>query len=212
MRHPIPYMTKTKTGWNYNPLWRRECRAPKVLTMPKPRVEDSARTVARLGKLKGDKRAKDHVGWRAGDFYLAATDGHRALLLPFPVPDTLKERKELPPDMSELPYSFVELPDCFYTVLQRAIAIHSDAPWAVSLDIGERFIVKAKADDHDTFQEEIATFMLVTKGATIGFNAKYLMDALGVWPLYLHFTDAEHMVVLRPEDDSWRYLLMPLKL
>ncbi len=207
MPHPIPCMTPTRTGWNYNPPWQRECRAPKVLTMLKPRVETSAKTIARLKKLKGDNFER-YIGRGAGEFQLVATDEHRALLLPH----RDEESKELPLDMSELPWNFVELPECFYTVLQRAITIHTEAPWAVSLDIGERLVVKAEADDGDTFQEEIATSMLVTKGATIGFNAKFLLHALGVWPLYLHFTDAEHMVVLRPDDDSWRYLLMPLKL
>lgn len=207
-RHPIPYMTKTRTGWNYNPPWQRECRAPKVSVMPKPRVESSEKTIARLKKIK-DEHTERWLDRRSGDFYLAATDGHRALLLP----DDGKERKELTDDFGELPNSNIRLSEGFYTILQRAIAIHTEAPWAVSLDIDfGSSTVRAEADDGDTYQESVLSIGVLTSTPTIGFNAKFLTAPLGVWPIYLHFTDAEHMVVMRPEDDSWRYLLMPLKL
>jgi len=211
MRHPIPYMHPTRTGWDYRPPWIKECEAPKPQTMPEPRVETSEKAIARLRKLK-DEHAERWIGRRAGDFYLASTDGHRALLLPWK-PD-MAEGKELPPDMSKLPHNCVKLSEGFYTVLQRAIAVHTEAPWAIELAINKGSVtVKAEAADDDTYQETVDTFsVLLASYPTIGFNAKYLLHALGVWPLYLHFTNAEHMVVLRPEDDSWRYLLMPLKL
>lgn len=204
MKHSIPYMRETKTGWSYNPPWIAACKPPKVTTMPKPRVEDDSKTIARLRKIKGDERTDRYVGRRTGDYHLVATDGYRALLLPGE-----GNGKEMP-GFGDIPFNFVVLPEQFYIVLQRVIAFHSEKPWAVVITINiTSLTVWAEAQD-DTYEESIITPSIGE--ATIMLNAKYLLDALGVWPLYLHFSDKDCMVVLRPDDDSWRYLLVPLKL
>lgn len=215
MKHSIPHMRKTATGWSYNPPWVRECEAPKVSTMPKPRVEGSAKTVARLLKIKGDGQSA--VGRRAGDYYLAATDGHRALLLPrsvLPVEEiaTVQESKALPDEFCTLPPNTFVTGAWFHLALRRALVIASDREGNdVSLTINPRSVTVAAEYEGDTFSEEI-TAVVQGESEQIGFNAKYLLDALGVWPLYFHYSDEDNMAVLRPEDDSWRYLLLPLRI
>lgn len=212
MKHSIPYMRETKTGWIYNPPWIAACKPPKAITMPKPRIEDSNKTIARLKKIKGDG-CKRLIGKRAGAFYLASTDGYRALLLPGSGsrPSDLMgtELKDLGPEFGELPAKYVKLCRPFYTCLQRAAAFLGEEPWATSLTIRAGLLTVSAKVDGDTYREGVVE---PGEGAVISFNAKYLLDALGVWPLYLHFSDKDCMVVLRPDDDSWRYLLIPLKL
>lgn len=205
MKHSIPYMRETKTGWSYNPPWIAACKPPKAITMPKPRTENSGKTIARLKKIEGDERSA-YLSRKVGDYYIAATDGHRALLL-------LGEGngKEMAGGFGDIPFNFVILPEQFYTAMQRAIAFTED-PWAITITINaESLTVKAEVEGN-TYEEDIIAPSTAEPSVTIGLNAKYLIDALGVWPLYLHFADSEQAVVLRPDDDSWRYLLMPLQL
>lgn len=208
MKHSIPYMTKTRTGWNYNPPWKRECKPPKPQTMPKPRVEDSAHTIARLCKIGGNESCQRQIGKRAGEFYLAATDGHRALLLP----DNREEREGMPAEFGELPPNTFVTGAWFFLALKRAMCISNEEPWGISLKIDAKSVTMEAEYEGDTFSERLTAIVQGGSGCRLGLNGRYLQDALGVWPLYLHFTDAEHMVVLRPEGDSWRYLLMPLEL
>ena len=207
MSHPIPYMTPTKTGWNYNPPWMRECKAPKPQTMPRPRVEDSAKTIARCMKIKGDERAQEQVRKAAGDFYIAATDGDRALLLPG------EGAGGLPSKFGELPRGEVWLDDPeMFLAVKRALIIANGDKHGISIKLTDVVTIQAELEGESYSQRLDIPVYDVVPSLPIGMNALYLLDVLGVWPLLMHYTDHEHMIVFRPKDDSWRYLLMPLKL
>lgn len=203
-------------------------RMPK--SNPKPRRDKTTvDTIARLYsqidaafmKLhpQDQERYGSMVGRTCGRFYIAATDGHRALFLPVDgekrEPFQHQDLLETGPGMDNR--AVLDNPE-LHLAIERAM-LAANANNSVSVDFGSAQKVTritSKTTDEIEFDEDVTMAEEATLNEhgtePLGFDGKYLLPVLGSWPLRLFWRNPEQHVVFAPADDSFRYVLMPLRL
>ena len=214
LKSNMPYMSQKKDGsLVYSPPHLRYFNKPlRPIPAPKPRVEKREKTLARLTKsIKKAREREDNprvdrmVGTQQGEFVMTETDGHRALLQRGEgKPTEYKMLEKLPPNSVKL-----EDPELFLAV-KRALIIADKDSKLVKLDLDRGLTVRAECEG-DTFEQFFTVVHDRWRSVVLGVNGSYLLDCLGSWPLFLHWSDAEGVMVLRPEDDSWRYAVMLMR-
>lgn len=205
---------------------------PKVprLTNPKARIDrTTADTISRIhAAIRKDRlndernceRCAAHIEQRHGRaFWVAETDGHRALLLP---PDGIK-RTAAKANFTD-PKSPDEKDDTFRTgdalldnpelwlALKRAATMCDERSKLVTLAFDfdrYKLVVSSSHPDVGDFEEELDCYC--SQSFTVSFHLPYLFDVLGSWPMRVLFGDPESHVVFVGPDDSFRYALMPLR-
>jgi hypothetical protein len=212
---------------NYKPY-----RVPKMPhhANPKPRQDKTTvDTLSRLftllqtaqSKLPDYKNYKSAIGQKHGSFYLAATDGGRALMLPNdgalhpPAQCDLTETGM--PGRSDI---LLDTPELFCAV-KRALTCSPKSDKIEMHILCGGLILKSRIEGECEFEEavqgmsdpfnsdypkltEIFADSLTT---VLAIDGKYLLDVLGSWPLRMSYSKDGNRVVFAPMDDSFRYVI-----
>jgi len=104
-----------------------------------------------------------------------------------------------------------------FSALKRVSVVASDRARGVKLSISpDQLLVSASSPDHGDASEEIATTYSGDE-MTVGFNARYLTDVLTVLPDGVTVEiglsdDVSPGVVRKRDDESYSYVVMPMRL
>jgi DNA polymerase-3 subunit beta len=103
------------------------------------------------------------------------------------------------------------------SALKRVSVVASDRARGVKLNVSaDQLVVSASSPDHGDASEEIGIAYSGDE-MTVGFNARYLTDVLGVLPdgasVEIGLSDDVSPGVIRPrDDDTYSYVVMPMRL
>jgi hypothetical protein len=217
---------KLKLDWPMELPWMRQLRPTKLQAAPKPRIEKPEKAIARIEKEIRTAVAKQpfnncdrHIGQKLDggkktDYYMKASDGHRALLVAQTKkykPPVVPEQKQwlvshLPTDESRM--ARIEDPQ-FHTALRRMECVNQDDHrvgitfWKDSQEIE----LTSKSEDMEGTEIIPAK---VYKSGYIDVSASYLLSALGVWPVDFHMEGNRTPITIVPVWRPFLFVFMPI--
>ena len=117
----------------------------------------------------------------------------------------------------ELTRSFKLDKNAFKWALTRVSVLSNEKYKSISLEVDEEatMALKAQNPEHEEAEERLPVEM-AGAGVSVGFNASYLLDAIGnvdSGEVKLSFTEAANSCLLEdPEDGRFKFIVMPMRL
>lgn len=195
-------------------------RPIKPYVLPKPPTPAKARTAAQItAAITPDPRGDKVLGLYAEGFRVVCTDGSRLLTVRDEAPG-----KSAPGWLTTYlnpSGDWIPLPTDFDLIVRRVAQLAGERTHAITLTRQDTYLeVHATGWDGQPqygsnqgnwAKEQIPIpGELYAEARSICLNAAFLLDALG-GPLELSITNTETPAVLRPPDDSWRYVQMGMR-
>ena len=196
-----------KPNWYKDPTASLHKWRPMKLTAPKPR---KTRKLEAVAKIIGepDARTQPWIGARVTpDYWIQSTDGCRCLLT------TAGDAKARQVGFSLGSDNFTVTDPEFFNAVKRALIIPEKEQHCVRFTVSSSWLIL-----HSSWEREESTELFDiepnghTRDGSFALNAKYLLDALGSWPLTVTYDSENPQTPILLEFPEFAYLLAPLKL
>jgi hypothetical protein len=174
-------------------------------------VQTIVKAIVDSTEEKDRSRVASYIGAGARGFAIVATDGGRMLATPHASPRAI--HGSLADYFNLERCTWGQLPAGVDVSLRRVLLIFEKGhrPIVTVQMAGGEFILSARDPDGDTARESIRPHPAAAPGVgvavSVAVNGDWLTEALH-GPLQLGICEAGQYLMLRPADDSWRYVQM----
>jgi DNA polymerase III sliding clamp (beta) subunit (PCNA family) len=160
-----------------------------------------------------DHRTRHPVGKQvAPGFIMAATDGHRALMVRGDGP------KHADPFKAKRKHSVIVEKDFGERLLEVGTCRDTQNEWIHFDFTGGRLTLSAEQSGDFEASAEVESAFHKGPDTVLVLNYNYVKAGLGVWPLKISWTDEDNYVVFQPaqanlsDADDWYQIIMPVRL
>jgi hypothetical protein len=218
----MSYFRKVGDEYIYDSPCMRQFRPRAVPDCPKERIDRTAEiTIERLTKdiratMDPERLGKleSHTGDRLGRYRNVVTDGRRALLIPNGPKANHKTWQVSSIPAATDPHFEVDDPG-LYLALRRIMVISKEQDdeggWAAFRFVPELGTLNITTIYGGEFEgrETIGCSGIGPESFELVLNPRFILPALGFWPIRFYFSDAKSPVSIMPVGRQFLYVVMP---